>query len=301
MNIIAVIVARNGSTRVPGKSLIEFSGKPLIWHMIRIAKQINGITKVCLATSDLKIDDSLRNIAKNENIEIYRGDSENVLDRLYNASKKQNADIVVYIGGDCPLLDPTIVSDAIDFFISSKIDYLNNYDPPTFPGGQDINIVSFDALKKAFDNALAPSQRIHAFSYLTFHSNEFKIRNYNNTNYKNDELDMYHWSLDYKEDVEFITKVYKILYEKSCSIKLNELLNLIANNSEISNLNTKLKKPRVKHSLFSSPGIMKDINNDILYLNKLALESVLKNEFKMAEKYYHEISLISQKLSNISF
>ena len=68
-------------------------------------------------------------------------------DRLYNSSNELNAEVVVYIGGD-PLLDPIIVSDAIDFFISSKIDYLNNYDPPTFPGGQDINIVSFDALKK---------------------------------------------------------------------------------------------------------------------------------------------------------
>lgn len=300
MKIIAVIVARNGSTRVPGKSLIEFSGEPLIWHMIRIAKQIHGVSQVCLATSNLKIDDSLCNIAENENIEIYRGDPENVLDRVYNSSKELNADVVVYIGGDCPLLDPTIVSDAIDFFISSKIDYLNNYDPPTFPGGQDINIISFDALKKAYDNALAPSQRIHAFSYLTFHSNEFKIRNYNNTNYKNDELDMYHWSLDYKEDVGFISKVYKKLYEKSKFIKLDEVLNLIESNPEISKLNINLMKPRVKHSLFSSPGIMKDINNDILYLNKLAIKSVLKEDFKKAEKYYYEISAISKKLSNIS-
>lgn len=300
MKIVAVIVARNGSTRVPGKSLIEFSGNPLIWHMIRIAKQIHGVSQVCLATSNLKIDNSLCDIAESENIEIYRGDPENVLDRLYNSSNELNAEVVVYIGGDCPLLDPIIVSDAIDFFISSKIDYLNNYDPPTFPGGQDINIVSFDALKKAYNNALAPSQRIHAFSYLTFHSNEFKIRNYNNINYNNDKMDMYHWSLDYKEDIEFISKVYKLLYNKSKLIKLSDVVNLIESNSEISRLNTSLMKPRVKHSLFSSPGIMKDINNDILFLNKLAIESVLKEDFKKAEKYYYEISVISKKLSNIS-
>ena len=111
---------------------------------------------------------------------------------------------------------------------------------------------------------------------------------------------MYHWSLDYKEDVGFISKVYKKLYEKSKFIKLDEVLNLIESNPEISKLNINLMKPRVKHSLFSSPGIMKDINNDILYLNKLAIKSVLKEDFKKAEKYYYEISAISKKLSNIS-
>ena len=113
-------------------------------------------------------------------------------------------------------------------------------------------------------------------------------------------MDMFHWSLDYKEDIEFISKVYKLLYNKNKFIKLTDVINLIESNSEISRLNTNLMKPRVKHSLFSSPGIMKDINNDILFLNKLAIKSVLKEDFKKAEKYYYEISVISKKLSNIS-
>ena len=75
MKIVAVIVARNGSTRVPGKSLIEFSGNPLIWY-IRIAKQIHGVSQVCLANLKSKIDNSLCDIAESENIEIYRGDPE---------------------------------------------------------------------------------------------------------------------------------------------------------------------------------------------------------------------------------
>ena len=301
MKIIAVIVARNGSTRVPGKSLIEFSGEPLIWHMIRIAKQIHGISQVCLATSNLKIDDSLCKIAENENIQIYRGDPENVLDRVYNSSKKLNADIIVYIGGDCPLLDPTIVSDAIDFFISSKIDYLNNYDPPTFPGGQDINIVSFDALKKAYECALAPSQRIHAFSYLTFHPTEFVMSNFDYGINTPKDIDEYHWAVDYPEDIKFIEMIYDHLYQKGKIISLEQVLDLVRLNKKISKYNKKIMKPKVIHSFFSSLGIMTDINNDIQYLSRKAINAIKVNDYRLASEFYYEIKCIVSKLNSISF
>lgn len=300
MNIIAIIIARNGSSRVPKKSLLELSGKPLIWHMIRITKKINFITDICLATSDLKEDDSLAQVANEENINLYRGDSQKVLDRIYNAAVFTKADVVVYIGGDCPLLDPSLVSDSIKLFLNLKCDYLSNYNPPTFPGGQDINIISFKALKKAFQKAVSPSQRIHAFSYLTFHPNEFKINNFNNPN-SFSEIDTYHWYIDYMDDIIFIKKIYEKLYDVNEYISMQNVLDLISEDEEIKELNNKLIKPKVKHSFFSSPSIMTDITNDIIYLNDEANKSIINNDFERAEELFYEIACITSKLSNKSF
>ena len=126
MKVCAIIVARNGSSRIPKKSLIKLSKKPMIWHMIRITKELKNIDAISLATSNLKIDDSISKIAKDEKINLYRGHSEFVLDRIYFAAKKIKADVIVYIGGDCPLLDPNVLNNALLFFLKNKIDYLNN-------------------------------------------------------------------------------------------------------------------------------------------------------------------------------
>ncbi len=300
MRIVGIIVARNGSTRVPGKSMMRFMDQPLIWHIIQIAKKIEGLSEICLATSNLTIDDQLAELALQEGITISRGDAEKVLDRVYTAAEKTKANAIVYIGGDCPFLDPAIVSDAVKVFIEHKCDYLNNYEPPTFPGGMDINVVSFSALQKAYLNALAPSQRIHAFSYLTFQSAEFIIKNYAVSSELSDDLSTYHWSLDYPEDVNFIQLVMQKLNEACSEATIQNMLSLIANDREVNAMHTKLIKPHVSHAFFSSPGIMKDINADIIFLSEKAIEAILGNRFSEAEKYYSEIANIASKLSSIS-
>jgi spore coat polysaccharide biosynthesis protein SpsF (cytidylyltransferase family) len=300
MRIVGIIVARNGSTRVPGKSMIRFMDQPMIWHIIQIAKKIGGLSEICLATSDLSKDDKLAELARQEGITVSRGDAEKVLDRVYAAAEKVKADAVVYIGGDCPFLDPAIVSDAVKVFIEQKCDYLNNYEPPTFPGGMDINVVSFSALQKAYLHALAPSQRIHAFSYLTFHSAEFIIKNYAISAEYSDNLSTYHWSLDYPEDVNFIHLVMQKLKEACSEATFQNMLSLIENDCEVKAMHTKLIKPNVSHAFFSSPGIMKDINADIVFLSENAIEAILSNRFSEAENYYREIANIASKLSTIS-
>jgi spore coat polysaccharide biosynthesis protein SpsF len=299
MRIVGIIVARNGSTRVPGKSMIRFMDQPMLWHIIQIAKKIGGLSEICLATSDLPKDDQLAELALQEGITISRGDAEKVLDRLHAAAKKTKADAIVYIGGDCPLLDPAIVSDAVKVFIEQKCDYLNNYEPPTFPGGMDINIISFSALQKAFINALAPSQRVHAFSYLSFHSGEFIIKNYLVSDEYNNDFSTYHWSLDYPEDVEFIQLVMQKLKVAGFEVTMQNILTLIANDREVNVIHSRLIKPHVSHAFFSSPGIMRDINADIVFLSERAIEAVLCSSFLKAENHYKEIANIALKLSTI--
>lgn len=294
--VIGIIVARTGSTRVPGKVLLDISGRPLIWHMIRIAKQVKGLDAVWLATTTLEQDDVLVQLAQDQGISVSRGDAENVLDRLYAAAKASKADVIVYIGGDCPLLDPSLVSAALADFHASNCDYLCNYEPPTYPGGQDINIISSSALTVAYERASAKSQRIHPFSYLTFHPEDFSIKNFAQDN----DLSAYHWSIDYTEDVEFVRLVYRHIYDGKSNIRMMDVLALIEREAEVGDYHARLVKPKVSHAFFSSPGIMKDIIADIINLTDTAIAAIGENKFYKAEKYFREIALITTKLSRLN-
>ncbi|MCX7144310.1 MAG: NTP transferase domain-containing protein [Proteobacteria bacterium] len=292
-NTVAFIISRTGSTRVPNKALLDIAGQPLIAHMIRIAKQVVGVDSVWLATTALHNDDALADVAGSRGIDVFRGDPEKVLDRIHAAARFARADTIIYIGGDCPLLDPVLLSEAVREFNSCPCDYLCNYEPPTFPGGMDINVISFDALDEAYRGAVAPSQRVHPFSYLTFHPEDFIIRNMVQGN----DLSTYHWSIDYPGDVEFIRLVYRSLYRKDAVICMEDVLRLIRENTDIDKYHRRLLKPSVAHAFFSSPGMMHDITKDINHLSESAIRAINNGSYKMAESAYKEITRITSKLS----
>jgi spore coat polysaccharide biosynthesis protein SpsF len=291
--VIGVVTARMGSTRVPGKSIIPICDTPLIVLVLNLVKKIKNIDKICLATTNLPADDILVDIARSEGILVFRGDPENVLDRIYKCVKRFDADVVVDIGGDCPLLDPVIIEDALnDFLLNATYDYMCNYNPPTFPEGLDVNICSIDALTVAYEKAVAPSQRIHAFSYITTHKKDFHIKNYEN----NIDLSHHHWSLDFPEDVEFVAKVYEKMRNLNKKISLHSILELIDMDSEVEALDRSLRRSKVSHAFWNSPGIIEDMNNDIIILCEYAKNAILKKEYLLASKFYKEIQYISKEL-----
>ena len=296
-NVTAIIVARNGSKRVPKKSMLKINGEPLLKYIIQIAKKLKNVNSISLATTNLKIDDPLVEIAKKEKISFYRGHKDHVLDRLYFTAKKEKSDTIVYIGGDCPLLDTSIIDNAINLFLLKKIDYLNNYEPLTFPGGMDINIINFKSLEIAFNKAIAPSQRINAFSYLTFHPDDFKIF-YHKSNIKFKDLNKFHWYIDYPEDIDFIKLIYNKLY-KGVPINIEEVLDLIIKDTEVRNYNKKLMKPLFNHAFFSSHNIMSEINNDIIYLSNMGLNFIKKGNNIKAKLIYREVELIVNKINKM--
>lgn len=292
INIVAMVVARTGSTRVPGKALLSLSGHPVLWHVIRIAKKIRGVSDICLTTTDLLGDDPIAELAVEAKVKCYRGNAENVLDRLHGAADFMKADAIVYIGGDCPLLDPEVISNAIDNYLMFPCDYLNNYNPPTFPEGFDINIVARSALDIAWKNAVAPSQRIHPFTYLTMHPHEFKIRNYE----MSPDLSSHHWSLDFQEDIELIRMAYASIYDKGVEMTLENILNLISRDSAFANIDTALATKNVAHAFWNSPGMVRDMHNDIVALTQIAHEAHLNSDIPRAQLCYSEIKHIVKLL-----
>ncbi len=291
--IIGLIVARTGSTRVPGKALIDIKGRAVLAHVIRLCKRIDGLAGLCLTTSTLPQDDPLVAIAEAEGIPIFRGDPELVLDRVYGAGLAHNADAIVYLGGDCPLMDPDVVTTAIAEFRATGCDYINNYDPPTFPMGLDVNVISMAALRIAFDRAIAPSQRIHPFSYLTFHPDDFSLRNFA----QSPDLGTYHWALDYPEDLAFIRLVYDRLFTEDYAFRQQDVLDLIARDPEVAKVHATLIKPQMDHAFFSSPGMMRDFHADIITLCNGAASRLAEADYAGAVERYAEIYFLTKKLS----
>lgn len=290
--IVAMVIARMGSTRVPGKSLMQLAGKPVVEHAIDIARKIPGVDEVALVTTDLGKDDPLAELGARAGVPVVRGHPEFVLDRIVQAIEERQADIIVYVGGDCPLLDPLMLGAAIDRFFENGCDYLNNYDPPTFPEGLDVNVITKEAVLLAHANALAPSQRIHAFSYLSLHPGSCRIDNYTHE----PDLSRHHWSLDFPEDFEFLKLVYARLYKAGGVIQIADVLLLVETDPEVAAASARLERPPVAHAFWNSPGIIRDMNADIIELCRLGHEAFARGDRDMTHRCYREVGLIAGAL-----
>jgi len=253
--VVCIVQARYTSTRLPGKVFLNLAGKPVIEQIFNQLSYSKRINQSVLATSELSSDDKLEVWAKSKNIEYYRGSLDDVLDRFYFTAKSFNADIVVRITGDCPLIDPEVVDDVISLFLKDNYDYTSNINPPTFPDGLDTEVFKFSVLEETWKNAKLKSEREHVTPYVRKHNEKFKIGNFENKI----NLSHYRWTLDNEEDHELISRIYEKLYKENNYIKMEEVLELIKNNINLQNINSHIRR---------NEGYDKSIKNDKLTINK---------------------------------
>ena len=213
MRIIAITQARIGSTRFPNKILKKIGNKTILdIHLNRVLKS-KRISKLIVATTFEEGVEQILEIANNNNVAYYQGDTNNVLDRYYQAASKENPDFVVRLTSDCPLIDATLIDEVIEYAVKNDLDYCSNCLVENYPDGQDIEIFKFSALKKTWLEAVLPSEKEHVSSYIyknsTFKNNTmFKAKNYSNIseNYKNIRL-----TVDEKPDFEVVKTLVKNL------------------------------------------------------------------------------------------
>lgn len=233
--IAAIIQARIGSTRLPGKVLALIEGKPMIWHVIERVKQSEKIDKIILAVTNRKEDKKLSKIAKKLNVDFYAGSEKDVLDRYYQAAKKYGADTILRVTGDCPLVDPKLIDKTIDFFKEGNYDHVSTaYPVATFPDGLDLWIFKFSALKKAWKEAKLQSEREHVTSYIWKNPELFKNATINNK--KN--LSSMRWCVDEEPDLRLVRKIYEKLYSKNKAFLMQDVLDLFKKNPEFAKINS---------------------------------------------------------------
>lgn len=222
-----------GSTRLPGKVMKPLCGKPILWHIITRISYSKQIEKIIIATTDKEEDKVIVKLAEEMGVAFYRGSSDDVLDRYYQAARKFNVDPVVRITADCPLIDPEIMDNIIDYYLKGDYDYVSNGLKPTLPDGLDTEVFSFKSLEKAWAEAKKPSEREHVTSYIYNHPELLKIHNYEN----DVDLSGMRWVVDEEADYQFISEVYKNLYKDGKIFYVKDIIRLLEEMPELLKLN----------------------------------------------------------------
>lgn len=220
MRIVAIIQARMKSERVPGKVMREILGKPVLWHIKRRLEASKLINEVTIATTRNREDSAIEIFARQNGIRVYRGSENNLVDRLYKAAIRFEADAIVRIWADCPLIDPEIVDRLAQKFLDEKADYANNYHLRTFPYGMEAEAYLTTALARIQAGTKDPFFREYPRAYIYEYKESFKIA----TLESKTNLSSFNWAVNYPKDLEFVKGIFRKLYHKDRIFGLDDIL-----------------------------------------------------------------------------
>ena len=239
INVLAIVQARMGSTRLPGKTLIDIEGKPLLEHVINRIRYSKMIEEIIIATTNEPEDKVIVNMAKKLQVKTYEGSSYDVLDRFYQVARLFKGKVIVRITADDPFKDPKVIDDIVKYFLSHpELNYVSNTIEPSYPVGIDVEVFSYQALKTAWENAKDSAEREHVTPYIIRNPSLFKIANYKS----NKQLSYLRWTIDTKEDLQMTKEVYNKLYLKDKIFYMDDILQLLQKYPHISDINSSVKQ-----------------------------------------------------------
>jgi len=204
MKILAIVQARMGSTRLPGKVLRDLGGRSVLACVICRVRQCRSIEDLLIATTLETQDEMVVKEAVRCGTQVFRGSELDVLDRYYQAARNSHAEAIVRITADCPLIDPEVSDLTVQQFLNKRPDYASNVLERTYPRGLDTEVMTFSALERAWREASEPYQRAHVTPYLYQNPDQFQLLSVK------DECDHSgnRWTLDTPEDLEFLQAIY---------------------------------------------------------------------------------------------
>lgn len=177
MKTLAIVQARMGSTRLPGKVMKDLDGYPILWWPYMAATNAKGVDQVIIATSVLEQDNVIAEWCENEGITCWRGCEDDVLDRFYTCAKAHSAGVILRLTGDCPFLDPQIITEVVQLRKRTGVDYACNVDPPTYPDGLDVECLTYYALGSAWREATSKTDRDCVTQFISRNRHRFKAAN----------------------------------------------------------------------------------------------------------------------------
>jgi len=204
MRTVAIVQARMGSTRLPGKVLQDIGGRTMLARVVEQASRAKLLDAVVVATTTGPADEAIVEECRSLRVPAFRGSEQDVLDRYHDAAHAHDADPVVRITSDCPLLDPDIVDEVISLFRREGPDYASNVTARTFPQGLDVEVFSRRALDRAWEDARQPYERVHVTPFIYQHGDRFRLA----TLKADRDYSGYRWTVDTPEDLTFVRNVY---------------------------------------------------------------------------------------------
>lgn len=226
-----------GSTRLPGKVLLDLAGKPMLARMVERLRRCRRIGLVVVATTTKSEDDVIEDLCRSEGWAWYRGSEDDVLDRYYRAAAAFQAESVVRVTSDCPLIDPGVVDRVIERFQAGECDYAANTRlEVSYPNGLDTEVFSFTALERAWREARWRSEREHVTPYIWKNPGLFSLC----TIAHDRDLSGLRWTVDEPADLEFVREVFRELGDRP--FEMEDVLELLERRPELRTVNAHLTR-----------------------------------------------------------
>lgn len=249
--ITVIIQARMGSRRLPGKTMADVAGAPMLSHVVRRAAAIPGVEQVVIATTAQPADRAIVEFASRTGVPCVVGSEDDVLDRFYQTARQIGATVIVRVTPDCPLLDPAVSGLVLARYLRDRtLDYVSNTQPPTFPDGLDTEVLSFPALEVAWRKAVLPSEREHVTPYLWRRPELFRtacVRHHR-------DLSALRWTVDEARDLEFVRLVYGHL--GTDDFGMEDVLDLLRRHPELAETNVGIRRNEGLRRSLETDGIV---------------------------------------------
>jgi spore coat polysaccharide biosynthesis protein SpsF len=229
-----------GSTRLPGKVLIDLGGMTALARVVRRLRRAKLIDEVIVATTDLATDNPIVRECNRLDVPYFCGSESDVLDRYYQAAKAFGAEAVVRVTSDCPLIDAQLVDETVAVFQAGEADYASNVIPRTYPRGLDTEAFTAAVLERAWLEAKEPHQREHVTPYFYEHPELFRMASAT----ADADYSRYRWTLDTSKDLELIRAIYS-RFDNRDDFDWQEVLALMEREPELVELNSRVVQKAV--------------------------------------------------------
>ena len=241
MKKIAIIQARMGSTRLAGKILSKLEDKLMLEHIHTRLTECKNLDDIIIATTTEKNDDVVEEFAQKNSYKYFRGSSADVLNRYYETAKHYNADVVVRITADCPLICPRLVDKDVELYMSGGYDLVSPQLPDGLIRGLDNEVLSFKLLEKLNNTVTDISEREHVTLHIIHNPNSFKILSPTIDEYYKRK---YRLTVDEKDDFKLIEEIYKRLYKANEIIDIKDVTKLLDQNPELVKINAHVEQKK---------------------------------------------------------
>jgi len=232
--ILAIIQARVGSTRLPGKVLLDIRGKTVINHVVTRVSASNLIDDVVVATTLLDGDVALVKECAGLGVKVFCGSEQDVLDRYYQVTKILLPDHIVRITADCPVIDPKVIDLVVTEHLATGADYTSNTLDIPYPDGQDVEVFKYSALELAWSNAVLASEREHVTPFIKLNEKTFNVHKILGIKSHSDMR----WTLDEKEDLELISILFDRLFDIDSLFSMEDILAVFQSEEGLMSINS---------------------------------------------------------------
>lgn len=240
MRIVAIIQARMGSTRLPGKILMPLAGKPVLRRVIERVRAAGVFDVVAVATTVESIDDPVVELCAALEAPVVRGDEADVLSRYGLAAAATDAEAVMRITADCPLIDPDVLAAMAGRFGEGNADLVTNARERTYPRGLDAELFTRAALDIMLAEARAPEEREHVTPFLYRHPERFRIVDHLGA----EDYSSGRWTLDTPEDYELLRRIHDAAPDPD-GLRMGDVLRLLADHPDWAAINANIEQKQV--------------------------------------------------------